>query len=58
VINLVDATGSIVANIATMNMAAGTHAFGFDASQFSSGIYRMVASVGSVTLVQPVAVVK
>ena len=58
VINLVDATGAVVSNIVSMNMASGVHAFGFDASQFSSGIYNLVATVGSVTLVQPVAVVK
>lgn len=58
VITLVDATGATVATIASMNLASGTHTFGFDASQFAAGIYRLVASVGNVTLVQPVAIVK
>jgi hypothetical protein len=58
VITLVDASGSTVATIASMNLASGTHSFGFDASQYAAGIYRLVATVGNVTLVQPVAIVK
>jgi len=57
-IQLVDATGSTVATIAAVNLGAGSHAFGFDASQYATGVYRLVAHVGSVTLVQPVAIVK
>jgi len=58
IVQLVDATGSTVATIASINLAPGVHAFGFDASQYVTGVYRLVAHVGSITLVQPVAIVK
>lgn len=57
-IQLFDATGSAVATIASVNLASGNHTFGFDASQYATGVYRLVAQVGSVVLVQPVAIVK
>lgn len=57
-INLVDATGATVATIANLNLASGTHVFGFDASQYATGMYRLVATVGNVVLVQPFAIVK
>ena len=55
---LVDATGNIVATIAAQHMAAGDHRFVVDTQLLATGMYSIHSVIGSATHVQSLVVVK